>query len=335
MAKRCIANISVVDLQLIAVRIFFIRLSHASECGKKNLFRPESRIIGGREAYENEFPWMAGIISVNRSQVICGASIINDRYVITAAHCIPYGYVYALYTCLYTYKSLSIRLVDFFIRSTFLSSLRSKRLTISCFYSFDKDDMKVSIGTHSSCKWDARTTIFSVEEIFPHPNYDRQTNFADIMLVKLVMRITFDQFVSPICLPKTGNHHNFTVQMYFLWHVRQTKLLIITFNYSHCNVGLDTVSRLGGQSVSALGWGLSEDNSLYSTNCGLRLVDLTLFKKQECPTSVPSLICAGHMTIPRGTCGVNKHTQHFLVCTKRSRNCPQLLSGRPTIRTRD
>lgn len=65
---------------------------YALECGKKTVL-PSSKIIGGREVFENEFPWMAGIISIIRSQVICGASIINDRYVITAAHCIIYGYV--------------------------------------------------------------------------------------------------------------------------------------------------------------------------------------------------------------------------------------------------
>ncbi|XP_014467233.1 PREDICTED: trypsin-1-like [Dinoponera quadriceps] len=139
---------------------YHVDANYGCECGRKDLFRPASRIIGGREAYRNEFPWMASIISVNRSgQHICGASVINDRYVITAAHCIPFG--------------------------------------------FDKDDLKVSVGTHSSCQWDETTTIFSVEEIFPHPSYDRQTNFADIMLVKLMMRITFNQYVKPICLPKS------------------------------------------------------------------------------------------------------------------------------------
>jgi len=64
------------------------------ECGKKNLDILSSRIIGGQEVRENEFPWMAGIISVSKSRLICGASIINDHYVITAAHCIPHGYIY-------------------------------------------------------------------------------------------------------------------------------------------------------------------------------------------------------------------------------------------------
>ncbi|XP_012215627.2 clotting factor G beta subunit-like [Linepithema humile] len=193
------------------------------ECGKKNFL--SSRIIGGQEVRENEFPWMAGIISVSRSQLICGASIINDHYVITAAHCIPHG--------------------------------------------FGKDDLKVYVGAHDACKWDARSTIFSVEEIFPHPRYDRRTNFADIMLIKLVMRITFNKFVKPICLPK---------------------------------IGLDVFSKFRKKSVSALGWGLSENDSLVYKECGLRIVDLTLFNRSECPNNVGNLICAGYKASPRGTC---------------------------------
>ncbi|XP_018377665.1 PREDICTED: transmembrane protease serine 6-like [Trachymyrmex cornetzi] len=195
------------------------------ECGKKTT-SSLSRIIGGREVFENEFPWMAGIISMNKSQVICGASIINDRYVITAAHFI--------------------------------------------FYNFSKNDLKVSVGAHNSCKWDAKSIIFSVKSIFPHPDYNRNTNFADIMLVKLIMRITFNKLVKPICLPK---------------------------------LELDAVSQYEGQSVSALGWGFSENEFLFNTDCGLRVVDLTLFKRSECPTTVSTLLCAGYKKAPRGTCG--------------------------------
>ncbi|XP_011878430.1 PREDICTED: transmembrane protease serine 9-like [Vollenhovia emeryi] len=192
------------------------------ECGNKNIL--SSRIIGGREVLENEFPWMAGIISINRSQIICGASIISDHYVITAAHCVIYG----------------------------------------------QDDLKVSVGAHNSCKWDSKSTIFSVNSIFPHPSYNRDTNFADIMLVKLIMRITFNRFVKPICLPK----HE-----------------------------LNAFSQYEKQSVSALGWGFSENDSLFSKECGLRVVDLTLFTRSDCPTDISTLLCAGYKESPRGTCG--------------------------------
>jgi len=38
------------------------------------------------------------------------------------------------------------------------------------FHDFSKDDLKVSVDAHSSCKWDTKNTISSVKSIFPHPN---------------------------------------------------------------------------------------------------------------------------------------------------------------------
>jgi len=82
------------------------------------------------------------------------------------------------------------------------------------FHNFSKHDLKVSVGAHNSCKWDAKSAIFLVKSAFPHPNYNKETNFADIMLVKLIMRITFDRFVRPICLPELGNFHD-----YFMYNI--------------------------------------------------------------------------------------------------------------------
>jgi len=48
----------------------------------------------------------------------------------------------------------------------------------------------------------------------------------------------------------------------------------------------------------------SENEFLFNTDCGLRIVDLTLFKRSECLTNVSTLLCAGYKKAPRGTCGV-------------------------------
>lgn len=45
-----------------------------------------SRIVGGDEAGVDEFPWMAKLIYFKR--FYCGGMLINDRYVLTAAHCV-------------------------------------------------------------------------------------------------------------------------------------------------------------------------------------------------------------------------------------------------------
>ncbi|XP_050426953.1 trypsin-1-like [Adelges cooleyi] len=44
------------------------------------------RIVGGTHAYANKFPWMASIRL--KKDYICGASLINNKYVLTAAHCV-------------------------------------------------------------------------------------------------------------------------------------------------------------------------------------------------------------------------------------------------------
>lgn len=52
-------------------------------CGIAN---KQKRIVGGQETEVNQYPWMALLTYSNR--FYCGASLINDRYVMTAAHCV-------------------------------------------------------------------------------------------------------------------------------------------------------------------------------------------------------------------------------------------------------
>ncbi|KYN35464.1 Transmembrane protease serine 9, partial [Trachymyrmex septentrionalis] len=54
-----------------------------SGCGLRN---EESRIVGGQTTSMNEFPWMARLSYLNK--FYCGGTLINDRYVLTAAHCV-------------------------------------------------------------------------------------------------------------------------------------------------------------------------------------------------------------------------------------------------------
>ncbi|XP_068096984.1 transmembrane protease serine 13 [Hyperolius riggenbachi] len=62
-----------------------------SDCGLQKM---SSRIIGGTSASLGEFPWQVSVqIRVGTSYVhICGASLINKNWVVTASHCFTNSY---------------------------------------------------------------------------------------------------------------------------------------------------------------------------------------------------------------------------------------------------
>jgi len=57
-----------------------------SDC-KCGLAKRNTRIVGGTKTEVNEYPWQVGIVSKGSSSVWCGASLISNRWILTAAHC--------------------------------------------------------------------------------------------------------------------------------------------------------------------------------------------------------------------------------------------------------
>ncbi|CAL4139130.1 unnamed protein product, partial [Meganyctiphanes norvegica] len=66
----------------------YICEDHKCVCGKVN--RIET-IVGGSTTEENEYPWQVALVSQGSTFIFCGGSLINDRWVLTAAHCTQDG----------------------------------------------------------------------------------------------------------------------------------------------------------------------------------------------------------------------------------------------------
>lgn len=140
-------------------------LPKPGECG----IQSSNRIVNGGLTLIDEFPWMA--LLQYRSQYgqvafACGGALINQRYVLTAAHCINVG----------DWTLFSVRLGEWDVESE-----------VDC--------------TDGDCS-DPPMDV-PIEQKFQHERYSASNpqTHNDIALLRLSRAVKFSYFVKPICLP--------------------------------------------------------------------------------------------------------------------------------------
>ncbi|KAK3932476.1 CLIP domain-containing serine protease 2 [Frankliniella fusca] len=139
-------------------------LPTTTTCGKVGT---ENRIINGKIASIGQFPWMALLGYRSRANVtfLCGGTLINERYVLTAAHCIRSQN-----------RPVVVRLGEFNLTEP-----------------VDCDFNKV-------CAPPAED--IAIEDIISHPNFNIRNIKHDIALIRLSRSVAeYTDFVRPICLP--------------------------------------------------------------------------------------------------------------------------------------
>uniref|UniRef100_A0A146KWK6 Phenoloxidase-activating factor 2 n=2 Tax=Lygus hesperus TaxID=30085 RepID=A0A146KWK6_LYGHE len=58
------------------------------QCGAKNGYQDQERIVGGQNADLGEWPWIVALFNSGRQ--FCGGSLIDNSHILTAAHCVAH-----------------------------------------------------------------------------------------------------------------------------------------------------------------------------------------------------------------------------------------------------
>ncbi|XP_035535278.1 ST14 transmembrane serine protease matriptase a isoform X2 [Morone saxatilis] len=129
------------------------------DCGR-NMFKT-SRIVGGQDAEQGEFPWQVSL-HVKTFGHVCGATIISPRWLVTAAHCVQ----------------------------------DDGKIKFS-----QPGTWEAYLGLHTQGGIASVVAKRNLKQIIPHPNYNAYTFDNDIALMELDSPVTYSDYIRPICLP--------------------------------------------------------------------------------------------------------------------------------------
>jgi secreted trypsin-like serine protease len=134
------------------------------------------KIVGGGPAGVGEFPFAVNLHYRNSS--FCGGTLISDRWILTAAHCI----------------------VD--TTSSFKAGKNQQYAT---------GNISVNIGNLRN----STTKPVSIKRVIPHPEYHYAKNINDIGLIELQKPVTLSETIQPVKILLNSSHlasdQNYTV----------------------------------------------------------------------------------------------------------------------------
>ncbi|XP_043101469.1 inactive serine protease PAMR1 [Puntigrus tetrazona] len=140
----------------------YTRLYNASPLMARTKRRGDTFVIDEEEEGEEEKEWVK---KDQRWQLICSGALVNQHWVVVAAHCVTEpGQTEALST----------------------------------------DDLNVVLGKHylTDLRENKRLQHIQIAQISIHPNYDPHILDSDLALLKLADKARISEYVSPVCLPR-------------------------------------------------------------------------------------------------------------------------------------
>ncbi|XP_050511895.1 phenoloxidase-activating factor 1-like [Diabrotica virgifera virgifera] len=134
---------------------------------------PQLRIVGGTETSLKEHPWMALLGYKTRYGEFkwkCGGTLISQRYVLTAAHCVTGQIVPVVGNLTYVKFGLHNR------------------------------NKEASCDIHGNCN--EKAVIRGIESVSFHKDYDTTVRISsgDIAVIRLNQTVEYSTYIRPICL---------------------------------------------------------------------------------------------------------------------------------------
>ena len=145
-------------------RICLIGSSFACGVRNENTRSRRKRVIGGREASMNSWPWIVNFIDSNTREQYCAGAIIERKWIITSGNCFVLSEESILPLSNYTYH----------------------------------------VGDHKLNFTDPHEYTIEASKMFIHPQFmggtDNDPGDYDIALIELARPLTYSENVRPVCL---------------------------------------------------------------------------------------------------------------------------------------
>ncbi|XP_046144414.1 transmembrane protease serine 4-like [Osmia bicornis bicornis] len=207
-------------------------------CGQGRFATRTARLVGGQNAIPHEFPWMVSIS--RKGGHFCGGTILNSRFVLTAAHCLC-----SIFNVLCRVDSdtsidgkveYTFRISIFLITTQLIIETRNKEISFVRFRArsmVPAGQLRVSLGEYNLKEPEVPASKEErVASIILHPDHKCGKYVDDIALLELARPISWSESVKPACLPVA--------------------------------TGKPGYSAFGGEFAKAAGWGwYGEDRSKY------------------------------------------------------------------------
>ncbi|KAM7360105.1 ovochymase-like isoform 1-T2 [Cochliomyia hominivorax] len=204
-----------------------LQILKALKCGNSG----GDRVAGGNETNLAEFPWMA-LLRCNTSinEFNCGGSLISNRYVLTATHCVNND----------VYPIVSVRLGEHDIKTN--------------------PDCR-QIGKKFICN--PVVEDYGIEKIIIHPKYNGKKHINDIALIKLDRNVVFKNHIKPVCLPITTQSFEMKSTTFTIagWGITETsskssvllKAEVLAYSRSVCQAVFSNMIKLNEKHICAGG----------------------------------------------------------------------------------